>query len=376
MSEEKAIAEIGPNTRLRPSPFYEATLAEGVTAFSPYNRMLMPVSFGDPVAEYERLTQGVALWDVGCERQVEITGPDAAKLVQVLCVRDLSQIKIGQGKYVAMCDHNGVLINDPVVLKLADERYWISIADNNMLLWSRAIAAERGFDVEVFEPDVSPLALQGPRAEDVVAAVFGEWIREIKFFWFADAQVEGIELKIQRSGYSKQGGFELYLMDGSRGTEFWNIMRKAGEPWGIGPGNPNPAERTEGGMLSFGGDTDDTTNPFEVRMEKYIDLDVDDDVIGVQALRRIKAQGVKRRQLGLVLEDDDSRVGHAQWYDVFASLDGAARLGSMTCGAWSPRLDRIVGLALVNADCEPGQQVWVEKQGQMQHARLSDLPIK
>ena len=370
------MAEIGPNTRLRPSPFYEATLAEGVTAFSPYNRMLMPVSFGDPVAEYERLTQGVALWDVGCERQVEITGPDAAKLVQVLCVRDLSQIKIGQGKYVAMCDHNGVLINDPVVLKLADERYWISIADNNMLLWSRAIAAERGLDVEVFEPDVSPLALQGPRAEDVVAAVFGEWIREIKFFWFADAQVEGIELKIQRSGYSKQGGFELYLMDGSRGTEFWNIMRKAGEPWGIGPGNPNPAERMEGGMLSFGGDTDDTTNPFEVRMEKYIDLDVDDDVIGVQALRRIKAQGVKRRQLGLVLEDDDSRQGHAQWYDVFASQDGATRLGSMTCGAWSPRLDRIVGLALVQADCQPGQQVWVEKQGRLKRARLSDLSIE
>ena len=373
------MAEIGPNTRLRASPFYQATLAEGVTAFSPYNRMLMPVSYGHPQEEYDRLINGVALWDVGVERQVEIVGPDAAALVQVLCTRDLSNIAIGQGKYVAMCDHEGVLINDPVVLKLEDERYWLSIADNNMLIWTRAIAAERGYNVRVFEPDVSPLALQGPKAEDVVAAVFGDWIRDIKFFWFADASIEGIPLKIQRSGYSKQGGFELYLMDGSKGTQLWNIMREAGAPWDIGPGNPNPAERIEGGMLSFGGDTDDNSNPFEVRLDKYIDLDIADDVVGIQALRRIKAEGIKRHQLGVILDDESLRDGHGIWYDIHAGdaegTTSAGPIGSMTCGTWSPRLGKFIGFALVGVDHQSGDRVSVNKDGQALTGILTDLPF-
>ncbi len=168
------MAEIGPNTRLRVSPFYEATIGEGVTAFSPYNSMLMPVSFGDPEAEYERLMKRVSQWDVSVERQVEITGPDAACLVQLLSVRDLSKIEVGKGKYVPMCDHRGVLINDPVVLKHEDGSFWLSIGDNNILMWARAIAAERGMNVEICEPDVSPMAVQGPKAEEVVASVFGD----------------------------------------------------------------------------------------------------------------------------------------------------------------------------------------------------------
>ncbi|MEM7257645.1 MAG: glycine cleavage system protein T, partial [Pseudomonadota bacterium] len=222
--------EIGPNTRLRTSPFYEKTLSEGVAAFSPYNSMLMPVSYGNPAAEYEQLKHGVSMWDVGVERQVQLKGPDAARLAQVMSVRDLSDCKISQGLYVPMCDHQGVLINDPIALKLDDNLFWFSIADNNILLWARCVAAERGFNVEVTEPDVSPLAIQGPKAEEVVAAMFGDWVRELKYFWFDDANIEGIPLKIARSGYSKQGGFELYLMDGTKGSQLWDLVREAGQP--------------------------------------------------------------------------------------------------------------------------------------------------
>lgn len=366
------MAEIGPNTRLRVSPFYAATISEGVTAFSPYNNMLMPVSFGDPDAEYDRLMTGVSQWDVSVERQVEIKGQDAAHLVQLLSVRDLSKIAVGKGKYVPMCDHRGVLINDPVVLKHEDGTFWLSIGDNNILMWARAIAAERGLDVEICEPDVSPMAVQGPKAEDVVASVFGDWVRALKYFWFAPAEINGIPLIIQRSGYSKQGGFEIYLRDGSHGTALWNIIKEAGQPWGIGPGNPSPIERIESGLLSFGGDTDDQTNPFEVRLGKYVDLDLDDAVVGIQALRRIKAEGVKRQQLGIVLDDPARRPGHAMWY---ALRQGDRDVGHMTCGAWSPRAGSMIGFALVGVDIAVGDKLDVIRGSYRDPATLCPLPF-
>ncbi|WP_136442146.1 glycine cleavage T C-terminal barrel domain-containing protein [Pacificoceanicola onchidii] len=366
------MAEIGPNTRLRVSPFYNATVQDGVTAFSPYNAMLMPVSYGNPDAEYDRLLNGVSQWDVSVERQVEITGPDAARLVQLLSVRDLSTIEVGKGKYIPMCDHRGVLINDPVVLKHGSHTFWLSIGDNNILMWARAIAAERGLNVAICEPDVSPMAVQGPKAEEVVAAVFGDWVRALRYFWFAPAEISGIPVIVQRSGYSKQGGFEIYLRDGSRGTELWNIVKEAGQPWGIGPGNPNPIERIESGLLSYGGDTDDQTTPFEVRLGKYVDLDLDDDVIGITALRRIKAEGVRRQQLGIVFDTSERHPGHAIWYDI--EKDGQ-KIGHMTCGAWSPRAQAMIGFALVGAEHRVGEAVDVKRGGYRDKARLCALPF-
>ncbi len=366
------MAEIGPNTRLRVSPYYAATVQDGVTAFSPYNAMLMPVSYGDPDGEYDRLMNGVSQWDVSVERQVEIAGPDAARLVQLLSVRDLSALEVGKGKYIPMCDHRGVLINDPVVLKHEDGTFWLSIGDNNILMWARAIAAERGLNVEICEPDVSPMAVQGPKAEDVVASVFGDWVRALRYFWFAPAAVSGIPVIVQRSGYSKQGGFEIYLRDGTRGTELWNIVKEAGQPWGIGPGNPSPVERIESGLLSYGGDTDDQTSPFEVRLGKYVDLDLDDDVVGIKSLRQIKADGIKRQQLGLVFDTSDRHPGHAIWYEV--QQDGV-RIGDMTCGAWSPRARAMIGFALVGASNSIGDAVEVRRGGYVDAAQLCDLPF-
>ncbi len=364
--------EIMPTTRLRRSPFFEATVAEGVTGFTPYNQMLMPVGYGDPEAEYWRLINGVSQWDVAVERQVQLTGPDAGRLARILSPRDLTKFSAGQGKYVALCDHAGTLINDPILLKLDEDRYWISIADSNILFWSRAIAAERGLDVEIIEPDVSPLAVQGPKAEDVVASLFGDWVRELKYFWFRETSIEGIPVTVARSGWSKQGGFELYLMDGGQGTALWNMVREAGRPWDIGPGNPSPLERIESGLLSWGGDTDDATNPFEVRLGRYVDLDVADDVVGIGALRRIHAEGPARHQLGVILAGDDPAQSHAVWYDIL--VDGRGR-GHMTNGAWSHRLGKNIGYALISRDCAPGDEVAVMKDGEAIPATLTELPF-
>jgi aminomethyltransferase len=364
--------QVFPTARLRPSPFYAAAVAEGMTAASIYSRMIMPTSYGDPEAEYWRLINGVSQWDVGVERQVQLKGPDAGRLAQILCPRDLSTCKVGQGKYVPLCNHRGTIINDPILLKLADDLYWLSIADSDIWFWASAIAAERGLVVQVSEPDVSPMALQGPKAEDVVAHVLGDWVRGLKYFWFRETEINGIPVAVQRSGWSKQGGFEIYLKDGTRGTELWNIFKEAGQPWGIGPGAPATAERTESGLVSVGGDTDDMTNPFEVRLGKYVDLSVPDDVVGIQALRRIKAEGVRRHQLGLVLEGEKPAPLGFQRESI---LREGQRIGMMTNCVWSPRMKANIGYALIEAGVAAGEVVQVHRDDGLVAARLVELPF-
>jgi glycine cleavage system aminomethyltransferase T len=364
---------IAPSARLRPSPFYEATVAEGVTQFTTYNHMLMPTSYGDPVGEYWRLMKGVSQWDVAVERQVQLKGPDAGRLAQILAPRDLSRQAVGQGKYVPLCNHQGVLLNDPICLKLADDLIWLSIADSNIWFWASAIAAERGLQVEVSEPDVSPMALQGPLAEDVVAHVCGDWVRGLKYFWFAQTRIDGIPVVVQRSGWSKQGGFEIYLCDGSKGTALWNIFREAGQPWGIGPGNPNWSERIESGLISYGGDTDSQTNPFEVRMGRYVDLHVPDDTIGIAALRRIAAEGPKRQSLGIVLDTPDPVTPSHGWDAIFKQ---GVRVGDLTNRAFSIGLQKNIGFALIAATCKVGDRVHAQIKDRLEPGVLTEVPFR
>ncbi len=363
---------ITPSARLRPSPFYQATLADGVTAFTTYNHMLMPTSFGHPEEEYWRLLNGASQWDVACERQVQLTGKDAGRLAQLLSPRDLTRCEVGQGKYVPLCNHAGTLINDPVLLKLDDDRYWFSIADSNIWFWARAIAAERDLDVAVSEPDVSPLAVQGPKAENVVASIFGDWIRGLRYFRFRDTAIEGIPVTVARSGWSKQGGFELYLKDGMLGGRLWNIVKEAGKPWDIGPGTPNFCERVESGLLSYGGDTDEATNPFEVRMSKYVDLHVPDDVVGIEALRSIHAEGAQRHQLGVILADEEPTELGFHWHSI---MKNGRKVGDLTNCVWSYRLRRNIGFALVSRSCAAGDQVQVLKEGRTLAGTLAELPF-
>jgi glycine cleavage system aminomethyltransferase T len=361
-----------PNTRIRPSPFFEAAVADGLKTANVYNRMIMPTSYGDPEGEYWRLINGVSQWDVGVERQIQLKGPDAGRLAQSLATRDLSGCKVGQGKYVAICDHRGTIFNDPILLKRADDLFWLSIADSDVALWARAIAAERGLNVEITEPDVAPMALQGPKAEDVVAHVCGDWVRGLKYFWFRETMIEGIPVAVQRSGWSKQGGFEIYLKDSAQGTRLWNIFKEAGKPWDIGPGAPATPERVESGLVSVGGDTDDWTNPFEVRLGRFVDLHVPDDTIGIQALRRIKAEGVRRHQLGIVLEGDTPAPLGVRREDL--ALDGR-RVGMLTNCVWSYRLRANIGFVLIDSAVAVGAEVTVARASGPARGRLVELPF-
>ena len=372
MMREVVMFEFTPTPRIKRSPFHESIVKDGVKSFYPYNNMFLPTGYGNPEKEYWRLINSVSMWDVACQRQVEITGPDALNLAQILSPRDLSVFSVGQSKYIAMCDHRGVIINDPILSKLDQNKYWFSIADSKVLFWARAIAAEKKLNVNIIEPDVSPLAIQGPKAVDVVSSIFGDWVKDLKYFYFKETSINKIPILLVRSGWSKQGGFEIYLKDGSKGNELWELVKEAGKPWGIGPGYPNTTERIESGLLSWGGDTDDNTNPYEVRLGKYVDLDVPDDVIGIDALRQIKQVGPTRHQLGIILDDNEKFKSHGIWYDILVNNE---KVGDMTCGIWSNRLEKNIGLSLVSIKVQPGDKVSLNKEGRIYSATMTELPF-
>lgn len=361
--------------RIRKTPFHDATMKAGVTAFTVYNKMLLPVTYGDLQTEYRKLTEGVTIWDVSAERQIEVSGPDADACVQYLTARDLSKMKVGQGKYVAMCGHDGRLLNDPVLLRLED-RYWFSIADSDILFWAKAVAAEKGFDVEVCEPDVSPLGIQGPRSEDLVADLLGEWIRELKFFWFREAELDGIPLLVCRSGWSKQGGFELFLRDSDRGDELWDLVWAAGQKYDIGPGAPNHVERVESGLLSYGGDNAPDSNPFECGMAKYVDTDTEVDYVGKAALCKVAAEGPARLLVGLTLDGDF--IGADAWpheHRTRVTQDGRG-VGTISAIVDSPALGRTIAMAQIDrVTVEAGDQVCVETPLGEHAARITPLPF-
>jgi len=346
------IAGIG--TTVRKSPFFDSAMADGLKCISVYNQMYIPVHYGDPEAEYQRLTTGVAMWDVGCERQVQLEGPDALRLAQYLTPRYIGDTPVGQGRYVPMCDYDGWIINDPVLLKLSDTKVWLSIADSEIRLWAQAIARERGWDVAVTEPDVSPMAIQGPKAMDLAADIFGDWVREMRFFAFRETEVDGIPLVLARSGYSKQGGFELYLTDGSKGAALWNLVKAAGAAYDIGPGAPTLPERVEGAMLSYGGDMRQQSlpaNPFEMGFGPLIDLSKGHDFIGRAALEKIVAEGVKRQRVGFFVEGRPERLEEIA--DVY---HGDEKVGYVSVMCFSPKLDRTIATGVLPTDLAQGAQ--------------------
>ncbi|MEM1363443.1 MAG: glycine cleavage T C-terminal barrel domain-containing protein [Pseudomonadota bacterium] len=337
---------IGPN--IRKSAYFDATIQDGVQSFSVYNHMLIPGNYGDPEAEYDRLINGVAQWDVAAQRQVQLEGPDAGRLAQYLTPRNLEKTRIGQGRYVPLCDYDGWLINDPVLLKLSDQIYWLSIADSDIHLWAAAIANEKGWNVTVTEPDVSPMAIQGPKAIHVADSLFGSVATDLKFFGFVETSVRGIPVVLARSGWSKQGGFELYLQDRTQGSALWEIVKEAGQPHSIGPGAPNDVERLESGLVSYGADIrwqDFRASPFEIGLGALVDLDTGHDFVGRAALKAMAKAGSKRTRVGFVFDGAPIFPGHP----CTVSVKGDD-CGFISEFAFSKRFGATIGVGLVQAD--------------------------
>ena len=332
--------------RIRKSPYYEATQRYGCKSYTPYNNMYLPLVYEDLISDYWNIKNGVTLWDVGCERQVEITGPDAYKLMQHLTCRNLSKFKVGQCYYVPMTNEHGGIVNDPVALRLDENHFWLSVADREVLIWVRGYAVGQKMNVTVREPDVSPLAVQGPKSFDLMTDLLGDWVRTLKYFYFKETSVNGIPFVLTRTGWSKQGGYELFLTDGTRGDELWETIMEAGKPYGIKPATPCWIERIESGLLNYWEDVTDETNPFEVGLEKFVDLEQDVDFIGKDALKKIKADGVKRKLVGLILDGEPLNQTAEFW--TIASDSGT--VGTVTSAVYSPDLQKNLAYGMVDVE--------------------------
>ncbi len=347
MTDSNAASEaehFGFGTQIRKSPYFDATVRWGATRFSVYNHMYIPRDFGDPVQNFWNLVNDAILCDVAVERQVEITGPDAAKFTQLLTPRDISQCAVGQCKYVLITNAEGGILNDPVLLRLGDNHFWLSLADNDVLLWAQGVAVNSGLDVTITEPDVSPLQLQGPKSGEIMKALFGDRIESLKYYWSEAATLDGIPLVISRTGWSSELGYELYLRDGSKGDELWEKIMAAGEPFGLTAGHTSTIRRIEGGMLSYHADMDMHTNPFELGLDRLISLDGDTDFIGKQALRDIWNVGVSRKQVGLEISGEPLSGPNTAFWPV---LSGCEPVGKVTSAVFSPRLKTNIALAMV-----------------------------
>ncbi len=337
---------IQQGARLRRSPYFEATLNYGCRAYTVYNHTFLPGYYDDPVNEYWHLLTHVAIWDVGVERQVEITGPDADTLAELITPRDLSKCKVGQGKYVTIGAPDGGIINDPVLVHLDENTWWFSLADSDALLYCLGVAARSGLDVKIREPDVWPMQVQGPKSKPLIADLFGDAVAEMRYYNFQEANLHGIPLIVTRTGWTGEVGYELYLRDSSRGLELWENVMSAGKKYQIRPTGPSDIRRIEAGMLNFGADMTIENNPYEVGLDWIVNLDKKADFIGREALRRIKKEGVKRKLVGVEIDGAAIEFNQTKWE---AHADGE-KVGQITSAIHSPRLKKNIGYAMLPTD--------------------------
>jgi len=363
----------GFGTQIRKSPYFDSTVKWGATGFSVYNHMYIPRDFGSPEQNFWNLIEKSILCDVAVERQVEITGPDAYKFIQLLTPRDLSKLSIGQCKYVLIVNNDGGILNDPVLLRLAENHFWLSLADSDVLLWAQGVAVNSGLDVKISEPDVSPLQLQGPTSQEIMVKLFGEDIRDLKYYWLREYKLDGIPLIVSRTGWSSELGYEIYLRDGSKGNELYEKIMAAGKEHGIQPGHTSSIRRIEGGMLSYHADADIYTNPFELGLDRLVNLESDLDFIGKEALKKIKQDGIKRKQVGLIIDCNPLSGPNTTFWPI--EKDGKT-IGKVTSAVYSPRLKKNIALAMIEINySELGNQLDVQTHEGKYSATIVEKPF-
>ncbi len=336
------MALIAPSRRTRRTPFSDGVEAAGVKAYTVYNHMLLPTVFRSVVEDYHHLKSAVQVWDVAVERQVELRGPDSARLMQMLTPRDLRGMLPGQCFYLPIVDETGGMLNDPVGLKLADDRWWISIADSDLLFWVKGLAYGYRLDVLVDEPDVSPLAVQGPLADDLMERVFGAGVRALRFFRFGMFDFQGTQFAIARSGYSKQGGFEIYCEGSEHGMPLWNALFEAGKDLDVHAGCPNLIERIEGGLLSYGNDMTRENTPHECGLGRFCSTQTAIGCVGRDALLRVSKDGPVKEIRGVRIEGDLPPCDR-----VWPVMDGQDQVGQITSAAYSPDFETNVAIGMI-----------------------------
>ena len=362
---------IAKSRRLRSTPYTSRIESQGVKAYTIYNHMLLPASFGNLEKEYFHLKEHVQVWDVAAERQVQITGKDSAKLVQLMTCRNLSKAKAGRCYYAPIIDEQGGTLNDPVVLKLSEDRWWLSLADSDIGLYAKGIASGLSLQVEISEPDVNIMAVQGPKSFKLMEKVLGKKITELKFFGFDYYTFKENKFLIARSGWSKQGGYEIYVENREAGQMLYDELFSAGKEFNIEPGCPNLIERIESALLSAGNDFDSGDNPYECGFDKYIDTNSDINYLGKKALIKISKEGINRKLMGVLIDLDKIEVT-----EELPLYNGNNLVGNLRSATYSPNLKKVVGIAMIKKEYWDKKTPFeLEINGKKSKGSICDLPL-
>ncbi len=359
--------------RTRSTPFTRRVTEAGVKAYTVYNHMLLPTVFESVEADYHHLKKHVQVWDVSCERQVEVSGPDAAMLIQWVTPRNMAKMQDDQCYYIPMIDEKGGMINDPIAIKISDNRFWVSLADSDMLYWLKGLAIGKGLNVDVFEPDVSPLGVQGPKSDDLMAEIVGDDIRSLGFFRHRNYEINGKSYLIARSGWSKQGGFEIYVDGTDNGEPIWDLLFEKGEKYDVRAGCPNGIERIEGGLLSHGNDMNNLNTPLECGLGKYCHRAGMEICIGGDVLLAEKKNGSKKMIRGITIDGDRVPSCTSPW--LLTSKDGKL-VGQVTSATWSPDYNANLAIGMVDNDhWDHGTELTVRTQNGSRGATVGPLPF-
>ena len=363
---------IARSRRLRSTPYTSRIENQGVTAYTVYNHMLLPAAFGSLEESCDHLKKNVQVWDVAAERQVEISGKDAAKLIQLMTCRDLSKSKVGRCYYCPIIDENGNLVNDPVILKLAEDRWWVSIADSDVIFFAKGLASGNKFDVKIYEPNVDIFAVLGPKSFDLMEKIFGKKIKDLKFFGFDYFEFNGVKHLIARSGWSKQGGFEVYVENTQSGLELYDQLFELGKEFNVKPGCPNLIERIESGLLSYGNDFDNNDNQFECGFGKYVNLDTNINFLGKDKLKKIEKEGIKRKLMGVLIETD--KINLTTSLNIKDNNNNF--IGELRSACYSPHFKKVIGIAMINQPyCKASESGIIEIDGNSLSLKVCDLPF-
>jgi glycine cleavage system aminomethyltransferase T len=362
-----------PNTRR--SPYHAATQAAGATEYMVYNHMYLPLDYGRaPIDDYRALREAVTLWDVGGERQVQIEGPDAAAFTNYLVTRDISDLPAGHCRYVLVGDETGRVIADPVLLHPFQDTFWLSHGSVDLLLWAKGIALHTDHDVRVTEADVAPMQLQGPNSRDVLRRLVGDAVDALAYYDCAQVTIAGSEVIVSRTGWSGELGYELYPLGSSGAPGVWEAVVEAGKPSGLVITGPNVPHAVECGITDCQYYTNFDVNALEFS-PRLVDLD-GPEFIGREALRRVAAEGLRRRTIGLLGGPD--RLPRLQW--AWTVHRDGHQVGQLRWAAFSPTLERMVAVALIDSDhADPGHTVTVrhhEGEADMETTTLPFIPRK
>ena len=363
---------IAKSRRIRSTPYTSRIEKQGVTAYTSYNHMLLPAAFGSLEDSYHHLKENVQVWDVAGERQVEISGKDSAKLVQLMTCRDLSKSKVGRCYYCPIIDDNAGLINDPVILKLDEQRWWVSIADSDVILFAKGLAIGNKFDVKIFEPNVNILAVQGPKSYKLMEKIFGKKITEMKFFGFDYFEFAGTKHLIAKSGWSKQGGYEIYVENTQSGLALYDKLFEVGKEFNVKPGCPNLIERIESSLLSYGNDIDNNDNPLECGLDKYVNLDTDINFLGKEKLKEVKKNGITKKLMGVIIDAKEINVSKS--IDLINEKN--SKIGELRSGVYSPHFKKVIGIAMLNRPhFEVSQTFKLSINDRIFEGKVCDLPF-